>query len=229
LEKDTSIADARQVFLDSGHSRLPVYENNIDNIIGMAYVKDLLDVWHNGDTVAESVAEIVRPAQFVPETMTGDQLLRYFQKNKVHLVVVLEEYGGTGGLVTLEDLLEEIVGDIQDEYDEDENEEMIAVGEGEYRVDAGITLYDLEESLEIDLGDTDVDTLGGYIFQQLDRVPAEREVIVTDKLELKILSLEGRRIREVMVRILSPDNEDNDETVNTMAEVADEQPIEEGQ
>ncbi|MEL6150576.1 MAG: hemolysin family protein, partial [Chloroflexota bacterium] len=140
VDKTTSIAEARKVFLEGGHSRMPVYEDNIDHIVGLVYVKDLLEVWHNGDTVVESVEEIVRPAYFVPRTMTADLLLREFKLQKVHLLIVVEEYGGTGGLVTLEDLMEEIVGDIQDEYDENEVDEIVQVSDTEYRVDAGVTL-----------------------------------------------------------------------------------------
>ncbi len=208
VERRTSITEARQNFLESGHSRMPVYEGSIDHVVGMVYVKDLLEVWHNGDTVVEAVEEIKRPAHFVPEAMKGDQLLHFFQRNKVHMVIVLEEYGGTGGLVTLEDLLEEIVGDIQDEYDEDEFEDIMMVSASEYRVDAGVSLFDLNEATGLKLEKDEVDTLGGYIFQMLDRVPELNEVILTEAVELKVLSLEGRRIREVYVRVLEADESD---------------------
>lgn len=199
VEKDTSIAEARKVFLESGHSRMPVYDENIDNILGLVYVKDLLEVWHNGDTVVDSVEEITRPAHFIPETMTADQLLHEFQRNKVHMAIVVEDYGGTGGLVTLENLLEEIVGDIQDEYDEDEPEQIVQVSENEYRVDAGMVLDDLNDMLDVELSDEDVDTLGGFIFSQLERVPEPGEIIETDEVELRVVAVEGRRIREVHI------------------------------
>ncbi len=202
VEENTTIAEARDVFLASGHSRMPVYKDNIDHIVGVVYVKDLLEVWHNGDTVVGSVAEIMRNPYFVQENMTGDQLLRFFQKNKIHAVIVLEEYGGTGGLVTLEDLLEEIVGDIQDEYDGDEHDEIVQIDEYEYRIDAGISLYDLEDRLAISLEDEEVDTLGGYIFKMLDRVPEINEQIMTETVKITVLSLEGRRIREVRLKVL---------------------------
>ncbi|MEM6283166.1 MAG: hemolysin family protein [Chloroflexota bacterium] len=199
VDKTTSIAEARKVFLEGGHSRMPVYEGNIDHIVGLVYVKDLLEVWHNGDTVVESVAEIMRSAYFVPRTMTADLLLREFKLQKVHLLIVVEEYGGTGGLVTLEDLMEEIVGDIQDEYDEHEIEEILQVSDTEYRVDAGVTLDDLNDALEVELEDDDVDTLGGYIFNMLERVPEPGEVITLDELEIRVVVVDGRRIREVHV------------------------------
>jgi CBS domain containing-hemolysin-like protein len=199
VEKDTSIAEARKVFLESGHSRMPVFDDNIDNITGLVYVKDLLEVWHNGHTVVGSVEEIARPAHFIPEAMTADQLLHEFQRNKIHMAIVVEDYGGTGGLVTLENLLEEIVGDIQDEYDEDEPEDIIQVGENEYRVDAGVALHELNERLDVELSDEDVDTLGGFIFNQLERVPEPGEVIETTHLDMRVIAVEGRRIREVHV------------------------------
>ncbi len=206
VEKSTSIAEARQVFLESGHSRLPVYDDNIDHVVGLCYVKDLLEVWHNGNTVVESVEEIMRPAHFVPETMTADQLLREFKLNKVHLIIVVEEYGGTGGLVTLENLLEEIVGDIQDEYDGDEIDDIVQVGNNEYRVDAGVILDDLNDALGVELSDEDVDTLGGFIFNMLERVPERGEMIELETLALRVDKVEGRRIREVFVtkRMLEP-------------------------
>jgi putative hemolysin len=221
VAKDTSIAQARTVFLESGHSRLPVYEENVDRIIGLVYVKDLLEVWHNGDTVVESVAEIMRPAHFIPETMTADQLLQEFQRKKIHMAIVMEEYGGTGGLVTLENLLEEIVGDIQDEYDEDEPEDIVQVAPNEYRVDAGVVLDDLNDALETKLNDDDIDTLGGFIFNYLERVPTQGEVIITDGLEMRVEKVEGRRIREVYVikrNCADTDTKDEDEDDTTCDE-----------
>ncbi len=204
VEKGTSVAQARKVFLESGHSRMPVYDDNIDNIVGLVYVKDLLDVWHNGHTVVSSVEEIMRQAHFVPEDMTADQLLQEFQRQKIHMAIVIEEYGGTGGLVTLENLLEEIVGDIQDEYDENEAVEILRITDTEYRVDAGMMLDDFNDTLKVELTDEDVDTLGGFIFGTLGRVPEEGEVIRTEEVELRVLSVEGRRIREVYVTKLQP-------------------------
>jgi len=212
VEKSTSIAEARQVFLSNGHSRMPVYEENIDNVSGLVYVKDLLEVWHNGDTVVDSVEEITRPAHFVSEDMTADRLLREFQSNKVHMAIVVEEYGGTGGLVTLENLLEKIVGDIQDEYDADEAEEIVQVSDTEYRIDAGIVLDDLNEALDISLADDDVDTLGGYIFNRLERVPEQGETVEGEEINMQIVAVEGRRIREVFVTMNDSNAEEGRES-----------------
>ncbi|MFZ4815743.1 MAG: hemolysin family protein [Phototrophicaceae bacterium] len=199
IPKTDTIAEARKVFIESGHSRLPVYEGNIDNIVGLLYVKDLLTVWHNGHTTVGAVAEIMRPMHFIPETMPANRLLQEFQRKKMHMAIVVEEYGGTSGLVTLENLLEEIVGDIQDEYDTDEVEDIIQIKANEYMVDGGVILGDLNEVLGVNLDDTDVDTLGGYILTQLERVPQAGEIVETEDLILRVEAIEGRRIRKVYV------------------------------
>jgi CBS domain containing-hemolysin-like protein len=208
VDKRTSIAEARQVFLESRHSRLPVYDGNIDTVIGLLYVKDLLDVWHNGQTTVQSVEEIMRKALFVPESITADRLLAQFQRHKTHLAIVLEEYGGTAGLVTLEDLLEEIVGDIQDEYDDDEAEEFITLNEREFRADASITITDLNHELRVDLTDEDVDTLGGYLFTKFERIPEVGETFELQGYLFKVEKLEGRRIRTVHIQKLQPEEVD---------------------
>jgi putative hemolysin len=199
IPKTDTIAEARKVFIESGHSRLPVYEGNIDNIVGLLYVKDLLTVLHNGHTTVGAVAEIMRPMHFIPETMPANRLLQEFQRKKMHMAIVVEEYGGTSGLVTLENLLEEIVGDIQDEYDTDEVEDIIQIKANEYMVDGGVILGDLNEVLGVNLDDTDVDTLGGYILTQLERVPQAGEIVETEDLILRVEAIEGRRIRKVYV------------------------------
>lgn len=200
IDENTSIEEARQVFLDTRHSRLPVYDGNIDTVVGLLYVKDLLDVWHNGQTKVESVAKIMRKALFVPESITADRLLAQFQRHKTHLAIVLEEYGGTAGLVTLEDLLEEIVGDIQDEYDEDEAEEFIILDEHKFRADASISVTDINHKLNIDLNDEDVDTLGGYLFTKFEHIPEVGETFETDGYAFTVEEVEGRRIRFVHIQ-----------------------------
>ncbi len=196
---DTSIADARSVFLTSGHSRMPVFEDSIDNVKGLVYVKDLLEVWHNGHTTVKSVAEILRSAFFVPEDMPADVLLRDLQKQQVHLAIVVDKYGGTAGLVTIENILEEIVGDIRDEYDQDEEIEFVQLGPAEFTVSAGIDLDDFNNRLGVEIETEDSDTLGGYIFTQLGRVPEPGEVLQTQEISMRVDAVEGRRIRQVTV------------------------------
>jgi CBS domain containing-hemolysin-like protein len=207
LDIHTPLHEALKVFLESGHSRVPVYEESIDNIVGLLYAKDLLTCWAEGVT-DKPIRDMLRKAFFVPETKRADLLLKELQTGKIHLAVVVDEYGGTAGLVTIEDLLEEIVGDIQDEYDLDEEADYIQHGPNEYMMDASINLDDVNDLLDIELPTEDSDTLGGYIFSQLGRVPSVGETIESGNIVMRVDALEGRRIRKVYVaRTPSPSEE----------------------
>jgi CBS domain containing-hemolysin-like protein len=213
VDVETPLTEALDNFIDSGFSRLPVFEENIDNIVGLLYAKDLLNQWRrDGLEGDKSVRELTRPAYFVPETKQADELLRELQSRKVHMAIVVDEYGGTSGLVTIENLIEEIVGDIQDEYDYNEEAEYTRNGNGEYLIDASMDLDDFNELLDVHLQAPETDTLGGYIYMRLGHVPDEGEVIETDELTMTVLSIDGRRIRKVEVmRKFPADNEPEDE------------------
>ena len=202
VEADTPLMDALDVIVKEGHSRLPVYEENIDNIIGLLYAKDLLVYLKEGKQNV-ALRSILRPTYFVPETKKVDELLRELQARRVHMAVVVDEYGGTAGLVTVEDLLEEIVGEIQDEYDAEEPS-VEQVGDHEFVFDAGVQLDDVNERLDADLPDTGGDTLGGFIYGQLGRVAAVGDEVKCDELTLTVLSVSGRRIRKVRVARAEP-------------------------
>lgn len=197
VEIDTPVQEALQAFIDTGHSRIPVYDGTIDNIKGLLYAKDLLNLWRTGEQ--KLVRDIMRKAFFVPESKRCDVLLKELQTSKIHMAVVVDEYGGTAGLVTIEDLIEEIVGDIQDEYDVNEEADYVQKGPHEYIVDASMNLDDFCELLEVELDAEDSDTLGGFIFAQLGRVPEAREMIDLPAMTLRVDSIEGRRIRKVQV------------------------------
>lgn len=198
VEIDTPIHEALQAFIATGHSRIPVYEDTIDNIKGLLYAKDLLNLWRTGEQ--KPIRDTMRKAFFVPESKRCDVLLKELQTSKIHMAVVVDEYGGTAGLVTIEDLIEEIVGDIQDEYDVNEEADYVQKGTDEYVVDASMNLDDFGELLDVELETEDSDTLGGFIFSQLGRVPEARETIDLPLLTLRIESIDGRRIRKVHVR-----------------------------
>ncbi len=223
LNVNTSIQDALAKFIESGFSRIPVYEESVDNIIGLLYAKDLLKIWleNNGDNT--SIRDLLRPAYFVPESKRIDELLKELQSQKVHMAIVVDEYGGTAGLVTIENLVEEIIGDIQDEYDKDEEAEYTQLGDNEWMVDASIDLDDFNNLCQVGLPTDESDTLGGYIFVQLGRLPTVGETIETSQLELRVDSLEGRRIRKVYVRRLSPDEQEEADTIADKAQSADQQ------
>ncbi|MEZ4668410.1 MAG: hemolysin family protein [Anaerolineae bacterium] len=194
----TLLDEALSIFIESGHSRIPVYEETVDNIKGLLYAKDLLPVLKQNDTT-KSVSDLMRKAFFVPESKSADELLTELKSKKIHMAVVVDEYGGTAGVVTVEDLIEEIVGDIQDEYDANEQAEFVELGPNAYRVDAGISLTDFNDLLEVELPTEDANTLGGFLFTNFGRVPAVGETLEHGVLSLRVESLDGRRIRNVHI------------------------------
>ncbi|MBI3244224.1 MAG: HlyC/CorC family transporter [Chloroflexi bacterium] len=202
LEVETPVTEAVDAVLSAGHSRIPIYAETVDNIVGVLYVKDLLRVWHEGQT--RSLRELLRPAYFVPEAKPLDDLLAELQQKRVHIAIVVDEYGGTAGLVTLEDIVEEIVGEIRDEYDAAEELPYQQMGEGDYIFDGGIDIDDVNDLLESKLPNDDADTLGGYIYGQLGRVPGPGDQLATDGLMMEVQSVAGRRIRKVRVRHTPP-------------------------
>lgn len=222
LDIDTPFEDALAKFIETGHSRIPVYRDNIDNIEGLLYAKDLLTLWHNGNPKPQSIRDLMRKAHFVPESKRADLLLQEMQASKIHMAIVVDEYGGTAGLLTIEDLIEEIVGDIQDEYDLHEEAEYSLQGPGEYLIDGGMNLDDVNELLKIELPTDESSTLGGYIYSKLGRVPTVGEMLDEDShnLLMRIESVDGRRIRKVHVALKPEPRE------STPEEVTDTQPEE---
>ncbi len=210
VDVNTSLSEALDNFLRTGYSRLPAYEENVDNIVGLLYAKDLLNLWTNGGLEGHTVRELVRSAYFVPETRTADDLLRDLQARNVHMAIVVDEYGGTSGLVTIENILEEIVGDIRDEFDQNEEYEYIEHGDDEYTIDAGMDLDDINELLNTTLETEHSDTLGGFIYLSIGRVPIVGETIETDEVIMTVRSLEGRRIRKVFVKRKPEPSEDDE-------------------
>ncbi|MCY4525142.1 MAG: hemolysin family protein, partial [Anaerolineaceae bacterium] len=201
ISRVTTLQEALGLFVGSGHSRLPVHDGNIDHIEGLLYAKDLLAAWHIDAEDPPSIPALMRPAHFVAGDRRADLVLKELQQSKIHLAIVLDEYGGTAGVVTLEDLVEEIVGDIQDEYDTGEEVEFIRQTDGEYSIDASMDLHDVNELLQVDLPTDSSDTLGGFIYDLLGRVPQPGEVlpVMEHGLTLRIDSLDGLRIRKVQV------------------------------
>lgn len=192
---DAPMTAALDVILKNGHSRIPVYKGSIDNIVGILYAKDLLHYLRDGRTDVP-LDRILRAAYFIPESKKVDELLQELQQRRVHMAVVVDEYGGTAGIVTIEDLLEEIVGEIQDEYDA-EQPTVEAISEREYLFDARVTLDDVRKYLGIELPEEGGDTLGGFIYSQLGRVPAVADRIEYGDAVFEVLSVAGRRIKQV--------------------------------
>ncbi len=198
ISADENIETARKLILETGHSRIPVYEGSIDNIIGILYAKDLLK-YLNSKAKPKSLREIIRPAYFVPETKKLDDLLREFQQNRVQIAIVVDEYGGTAGMVTLEDILEEIVGEIKDEYDVAEEEPLEWIDENQAIVDARMSIHDVNEALDINLPEEEFDTIGGLVFNTIGRIPSPGDEVEIDGVKLKVERMRGRRIMKVRV------------------------------
>ncbi|UCF05626.1 MAG: HlyC/CorC family transporter [bacterium] len=199
LDLHTSLDEVRQRVSVAGHSRVPVYDGSIDRIAGILYVKDLLSVSSDGRKMSD-LSGLVREAYFVPEGKKIDDLLREFQQTKKHMAVVVDEYGGTSGIVTLEDILEEIVGEIRDEYDQ-EAPLIRSTRKNEYIVAGRIDLDDLNAALKLSIPAEGVDTLGGFLYNLIGRVPNEGEEVQYGDIDFAISKLEGQRIVEVLVRL----------------------------
>jgi CBS domain containing-hemolysin-like protein len=197
VEGHARICDAVELVINSGKSRIPVFDQGMDDIVGIVYARDLLKAEREG-RADDEVRTLAREAHFVPETKRVPELMREMQREKFHIAVVVDEYGGTAGLVTLEDLIEELVGEIVDEYDvEDAKWERLA--NGDYRVDARMPLDEVNELLAADLPDGDWDTVGGLMYSELGHVPEQGESVEVDGRRLTAEKVDGRRIERVRI------------------------------
>lgn len=202
VSQEFRVVDAMEVVILNGYTRVPAYGEGIDDIVGIVHAKDLMRADRDGRG-EQRVADLLRPARFIPETKRIAPLLREMQAEKFHLAVVVDEYGGTAGLVTLEDLLEELVGEIVDEFDVEQS--MIEdLGHGSYRVNGKVARYDIEELIGSELPDGDWDTVGGLVFTTLGHVPRVGEAVRVDGHMLVVERVHGRRIARVRVTPVAP-------------------------
>ena len=197
ISSDATIADIVREIIACGHSRMPVYEGTIDNIIGLIYAKDLLKYWGMNVTAID-VKKIMRSPYFIPETKNLEELLHEFKRKRVHIAIVIDEYGGTSGLATIEDLLEQIVGDIQDEYDLEE-EWLIRQTDGSFIADGRLSVEELEEHLGIVVERDKFDTVSGLIYHLTGRIPRTGEEIDAGQITLIILEADARKIKKVRI------------------------------
>ena len=200
LDVNTSIPQALEPIFRSGHSRIPVFEENIDHIVGVVHSLDLLQLFARDNWSDASLRDLVRQPYFIPETKRLDVLLEEFQQKAVQMAIVVDEYGGTEGIITLEDLLEEIVGEIEDEFSWSEEDTVVMEGGGVVLVNASVTNDVIEEMFGVKLDNPDVDTIGGYVYMNLGRMPHVGDVVETETLNIEITSVLGRRIHKVRVR-----------------------------
>ncbi len=201
IDAQVPFSDAINHFVQSGFSRIPVYEDNVDNILGLLYAKDLLEICSSG-RYQGSIAGLVREAYFVPESKIINELLADMQKKRIHLALVVDEYGGIAGLVSLEDIIEEIIGEIQDEYDVEEGL-FLAVGPEEYIFQGKMDIDDLNLILDCSLPNSEADTLAGLVYCHLGHVPNRGEVLYINDLLIKVEQVEEQRIIKVRVKKLS--------------------------
>ena len=207
IRDDSTLTAAMEFFLKSGFSRLPIVGKTVDEVTGILYLKDLARILHEGDkkTAKRLVSEVARKVVFTPESLAVEDLLQQMQSNATHIAIVIDEYGGVAGLVTLEDVIEELVGEIADEYDEGE-EDLVELEDGGYRVAARYSLIDLGELFEIELDDEDVDSVGGLLAKELGRLPMRDDEITFSGLKFKAERIEGRRKRLVSVVVQRDQN-----------------------
>jgi CBS domain containing-hemolysin-like protein len=208
VPNDTSLQEVLELILRTGYSRIPVYEGTVDEVAGLAYAKDVLRRLHDGQA-DKPLADILRPALFMPESMRAADCLREMRKRNSHMVIVIDEYGGTSGLVTLEDLLEEIVGEITDEYDREEPN-IEPLPDGDYRVNARLDVDEVNELLDVELPSTEWDSIGGLLFNLVGGVPREGQEVEFQGLRLRAERVQGRRIGRVRIHRLPPPEDAED-------------------
>ncbi|WP_427169394.1 hemolysin family protein [Fusobacterium nucleatum] len=208
FEATKTINEVWDEIIDNGFSRIPVYEETIDNIIGILYVKDLMEHIKNNE-LDLPIKQFIRSAYFVPETKSIIEILKEFRSLKVHIAIVLDEYGGVVGLVTIEDLIEEIVGEIRDEYDDEEDSYYKKVAENEYEIDAMTDIETINKDLELDLPiSEDYESLGGLIVTTTGKICEVGDEVQIDNVYLKVLEVDKMRVSKVFIRILEEEKEE---------------------
>lgn len=211
LSVESTLDDVLKCIMNSNHSRIPIYENNIDNIIGILYIKDLFKIFSAKTEKTTDLQSILRNAYFVPETKRVDELFNEMQKNKIQIAMVFDEYGGLSGLITIEDILEEIVGEIQDEYEVEEKTSQ-KIGENAYLISGTLEVEDFNEHFNANFSDEEATTIGGIILEKLGRLPNPGEEISINKFKFIISKIRNRRIVQVKVIVKSGEEKNEKRT-----------------
>jgi CBS domain containing-hemolysin-like protein len=204
IEEDANGWNILRTINEEGYSRYPVYSDNIDNIIGVLYAKDILNIIErNGDLILDTLKakDIMRKALLIPETKKISDILNEFKRKKIHIAIVIDEFGGTSGIVALEDVLEELVGEIRDEYDEEETGKIQKIDDRTYIIDSSATLNDFYDATGIVITDEDYETIGGYAIHKADRLLKKGEIVETDRFLIEVLDVEGYRITKIKLTI----------------------------
>jgi len=198
VEADSPLQAVAETMVSRGHSRLPVYEETLDKILGIVHARDLIAALVSSKPKS-SLRNMIRPAFLIPETKRIDDLLEELQERRTQIAIVVDEYGGTEGLVTMEDVLEEIVGEIEDEFSRSRDAQVMLQPDGTVLVDAGVTTEHVEEIFGTQLDSTEVDTVGGYVYHSLGRIPQTGDIVETDHLHIEVISMLGRRLRKLRI------------------------------
>jgi CBS domain containing-hemolysin-like protein len=199
VEADSPLEVVAETMVSRGHSRLPVYEETIDKILGIVHARDVMGSLAKSGKSQDSLRTLVREAFIIPEGKRVDDLLEELQERRTQIAIVVDEYGGTEGLVTMEDLLEEIVGEIEDEFSRSRDAQVIRQPDGTMLVDAGVTTEHVEELFGTTIDSTEVDTVGGYVYHSLGRIPQTGDILETDHLHIEVVSMLGRRLRKLRI------------------------------
>ena len=204
VELTSSLTQVAEQMVQGGHSRIPVYEDTIDHVVGIVHSREVLAALAQPDS-EQTLRDLLNPAFFIPETKRLDDLLEELQDKGIQMAIVVDEYGGTEGLVTIEDLLEEIVGEIEDEFSRTRESQLVHLPDGGVLVDAGVSTGDIEELFATRIDSADVDTVGGYVYQALGKIPSAGDVVATDHLRIEVVSILGRRLRKLRIERIDVD------------------------
>jgi CBS domain containing-hemolysin-like protein len=221
VDKDAQLRDIVKLFKQFRHTRMPVYAENIDHVIGLIHTKDLLLYYTMSSSQKFDMDKMLRPIEFTPEQKKVDELLNEMRTKKQHMVIVVDEYGGTAGMVTLEDLLEEIVGEIRDEYDTAEQDMLTLLNDHEARVDAGFPLEELNDRLRLGIEESgDYDSVGGYVHAMLGKIAEEGDTFQSGRAKWVVEKVKGRRIETV--RLISEDRWPDDSVEGSTHDTVEE-------
>ncbi len=201
---DSSLIFVAEQMVQGGHSRIPVFEESIDHILGIVHSREVLAAMASPDS-NQNLRDLLNPAFFIPETKRLDDLLEELKDKGIQMAIVVDEYGGTEGVLTMEDLLEEIVGEIEDEFSRTRESELVHLSDGGVLVDAGVPTEDIEELFSTTIDSEVVDTVGGYVYQMLGKIPSTGDVVNTDHLRIEVVSILGRRLRKLRINRIGVD------------------------
>lgn len=204
VDVDSSLNQVAEQMVDGGHSRIPVFDESVDEIVGIVHSREVLDALVHREP-EQSLRDLLSPTFFIPESKRLDDLLKELQDQGIQMAIVVDEYGGTEGLVTMEDLLEEIVGEIEDEFSRGREAELVHLPDGGVLVDARVSTEDIEELFTTTIDSTDVDTVGGYVYQALGKIPEAGDVLETDHLRIEVVSVLGHRLRKLRIQRVDVD------------------------